>query len=251
MKLLKGLIIAVMIELFLIGLAVAVGPYINGARVNHEIREEAHSFLETAAHPPEVPSGDAVPEESTPREHTLLWEAMQEYNRTIWQNEQSELCNPQSYQQPSFNLADYGIPDKVFGVISIPKLSLEMPIYLGATGSHMAAGAAHLSQTSLPVGGENTNCVIAGHRGYSGALYFRYVPDLQPGDAVIITNLWETLHYTVTDVEIIQPNDVDAIRIQPGRDLVTLLTCHPYASGGKQRYLVFCERSEGGIVDVG
>ena len=39
-------------------------------------------------------------------------------------------------------------------------------------------------------------------------------------------------------------NDIDAIKIQPGRDLITLLTCHPYASGGKQRFLVICERME-------
>lgn len=41
-----------------------------------------------------------------------------------------------------------------------------------------------------------------------------------------------------------QTNDIDAIKIQPGRDLITLLTCHPYASGGKQRFLVICERME-------
>ena len=33
-----------------------------------------------------------------------------------------------------------------------------------------------------------------------------------------------------------------AIHIQANRELLTLLTCHPPASGGKQRYLVFCER---------
>jgi len=88
----------------------------------------------------------------------------------------------------------------------------------------------------------NTNCVIAGHRGYSGAAYFRYVTELKPGDEVIITNLWETMTYVVTETKIIMPNEVDQILIQEGRDMITLLTCHPYASGGKQRYLVFCDR---------
>ena len=132
--------------------------------------------------------------------------------------------------------------EEVFGVIAIPALDLEMPLYLGATSAHMAKGAAHLSQTSLPIGGMNTNCVIAGHRGYSGAAYFRYVTELKPGDEVIITNLWETMTYVVTDTKIIMPNEVDQILIQEGRDMITLLTCHPYASGGKQRYLVFCDR---------
>lgn len=56
------------------------------------------------------------------------------------------------------------------------------------------------------------------------------------------TNLWGILHYKVVETRIIQPNDIDAIKIQPGRDLITLLTCHPYASGGRQRFLVICER---------
>ena len=117
-----------------------------------------------------------------------------------------------------------------------------LSLYLGATYQHMADGAALLSQTSIPMGGTNTNCIIAGHRGWGGASYFRYIDQLQPGDEVIITNLWEELHYEVSEIQIIQPNEVEKILIQPGRELITLLTCHPYASGGRQRYLVICER---------
>ena len=117
-----------------------------------------------------------------------------------------------------------------------------MPIFLGATDKHMAEGAAHMSQTSLPIGGENTNCVIAGHRGYGGASYFRYIEKMQVGDSVTITNLWETLEYRVIQIKIIYPYQVEEILIQEGRELLTLLTCHPYASGGKQRFLVICER---------
>lgn len=236
-----------MLLAFLAGALFFAYPYIDGARVDREIRQEAQFFLETAVPPTEAPADFSAPEETPPREPAGLWEAMQSYNQSIWEEEQSALSDPWAYQQASFRLADYNLEDEVFGVISIPKLSLEMPIYLGATADHMALGAAHLSQTSLPIGGDNCNSVIAGHRGWGGASYFRYVPDLEIDDEVVITNLWETLHYTVVGKQIIMPNDVDAIRIRPGKDLVTLLTCHPYASGGKQRYLVFCERTEGGI----
>lgn len=240
MKPAKTILIILMVLVFLSGAGFAAYPHILGAHVNEEIRQEAAGFLETTADPTEERVDST--EKSESREHAELWDAMCQYNQSIWENEQSSLCDPWSYQQPSFRLTDYDVKDEVFGVLSIPKISLKMPIYLGATEDHMALGAAHLSQTSLPIGGSNSNSVIAGHRGWNGAYYFRYVPDLVPGDEVTITNLWETLHYTVVDVQIIAPNDVDAIRIQPGRDLVTLLTCHPYASGGKQRYLVFCER---------
>ena len=65
---------------------------------------------------------------------------------------------------------------------------------------------------------------------------------MQVGDSVTITNLWETLEYRVIQIKIIYPYQVEEILIQEGRELLTLLTCHPYASGGKQRYLVICER---------
>ena len=106
----------------------------------------------------------------------------------------------------------------------------------------MALGAAVLGQTSLPIGGSNTNCVIAGHRGWNGAAYFLNIDKLGIGDELSITNLWETLEYTVSEIRIIEPDEIDWILIQEGRELLTLMSCHPYASGGKYRYLVICER---------
>lgn len=132
---------------------------------------------------------------------------------------------------------------EIFGVISIPSLDIEMPVYLGASYQHMAGGAAHLTQTSLPIGGSNTNCVIAGHRGWRGASFFLYLTDLKEGDEVLVTNLWENLRYRVVEIQIIDPKDIDAILIQEGRELLTLLTCYRVASGEKLRYLVFCERT--------
>lgn len=126
-----------------------------------------------------------------------------------------------------------------------PELSentVAVKLYLGASDEHLAAGAAVLGNTSAPIGGDSTNCVIAGHRGWRGADYFRHIDRLQVGDTVTLTNLWETLTYTVADIQIIQPHEVDKIKIQQGCDLLTLLTCHPYASGGRQRYVVYCEK---------
>lgn len=71
---------------------------------------------------------------------------------------------------------------------------------------------------------------------------FRHIELLEIGDVVLITNLWETLRYTVSEIKVIEPDAIDEILIQPGRDLVTLLTCHPYGSGGRYRYVVYCER---------
>lgn len=229
--------------IFLSGLYLLLYPHLFGALVDQGIREDAHLFLSRGEPAPMEPVSiftPTVPEETHP--HSDLWEDMTAYNDSIYTHGQAGLTCAYDYQVPSFRLSDYGLTSEVFGVISIPKLDLEMPIFLGATDENMALGAAVLSQTSVPIGGENTNSVIAGHRGYNGASYFRYIPDLQIGDKVIITNLWERLTYQVTETKIIAPNEINEILIQEGKDMLTLLTCHPYASGGKQRYLVICQR---------
>lgn len=208
-----------------------------------ENAEDFHSRVEIQ--PTTEKNSTVIIDTTEPTEEQLypdLWADMTVYNETIYAEGQSGLSSAYDYQKPSFTLKDYGLEDEVFGVISIPVMDLNMPIYLGATEKHMADGAAHLSQTSLPIGGNNTNCVIAGHRGYGGASYFRYIEKLQIGDSITITNLWETLEYRVVQIKIIYPYEVEEILIQENRDLLTLLTCHPYASGGKQRYLVICER---------
>ncbi len=235
--------------LFLAGLCLALYPYIQGAVVDHRMVWKAEDFVSRLEPVPDDPQGEiitlpAVETELTEsRQYGALWEAMQNYNETIFEEKQSGLSDSSAYQKSSFRLVDYGLEDETFGVISIPKLELEMPLYLGASKENMADGAAVLSQTSIPIGGENTNAVIAGHRGWNGAAYFRYVPDLTVGDQVIIQNLWETLNYEVVETKIIEPHEFEEILIRPGEDMVTLLTCHPYASGGKQRYLVYCKRS--------
>ena len=241
----KLLLLLATILLFLAGGTIILYPYFQGASADASMTQGVQSFYEWLEKVPSIE--ETEPDEPIPTEtvfhHLELLAAMQAYNNTLWEEEQVNLKDPWSYTQPSFSLKEYGLDSEIFGVISIPNLDLEMPLYLGATTQHLAAGAAHLSQTSLPIGGNNTNCVISGHCGFGGAAYFRYITDLQPGDAVIITNLWETLTYEVCATKIINPYEVDQILIQEGRDLLTLLTCYPYGSGGKYRYLVFCQRT--------
>lgn len=244
----RKVLILLALLVFIAGLGILLYPKLQGAIADNEMMRQAHEFLEMVETSPTVPAETrpmpTAPEETESILYPELLEAMERYNQRIWEEKQSGLCDPWAYEQPSFTLVDYGLEDEIFGVISIPKLQLEMPIYLGATYRHMADGAAHLSQTSLPIGGRNTNCVIAGHRGWGGAAYFRYITELEPGDEVIITNLWGQLRYTVSETKIIAPNDVKEILIQEDRELITLLTCHPYASGGKYRYVVYCERNQ-------
>lgn len=227
------------LSIFLLGLTIFSIPYAQRIRVQQEMDSSIQAFedQETTV----SAQTETLPTEET-RAYAELWEEMRSYNEKIHDEQQALLSSRAALQKTDFQLRDYGRNDEVFAVLNIPKINLDMPVYLGATDQNLANGAAYLSQTSLPIGGENANCVIAGHRGWNGAYYFRYVPDLRKGDVVTLQNLWETLSYQVVETKIIAPSDVDAIRIQEGRELLTLLTCHPYASGGKQRFLVICER---------
>lgn len=209
------------------GICVMLWPAFTGHRLQAGTDAAVQSFLE-----------ERKPEQQYPE---LLAE-LQAYNQRIYTEKQSGLVDLKACEEPAADLTAYGIEDEIIGVLEIPAMELIMPVYLGASDAHLAAGAAVLGNTSAPIGGDNTNSVIAGHRGWRGADYFRHIDRLQAGDTVQVTNLWETLTYTVADIQIIQPHEVDKIKIQPNRDLLTLLTCHPYASGGKQRYVVVCEK---------
>ena len=209
------------------GICVMLWPTFTGSRLESHAEEAAQTFLE---------------ERKLEQQYPELLADLQKYNRQLYAEKQCNLTDLEACEAPAADLVAYGIEDEIMGVLEIPAMELTMPVYLGASDAHLAAGAAVLGNTSAPIGGGNTNSVIAGHRGWRGADYFRHIDRLQVGDTVQVTSLWETLTYAVADIQIIQPHEVDKIKIQQGRDLLTLITCHPYASGGKQRYVVYCER---------
>ena len=95
-------------------------------------------------------------------------------------------------------------------------------------------------QASFPVQGTDSNCVIAAHRGLKGIPMFREIERLEIGDELTVQNCQETLTYRVSEIEIILPDESDKIMIQPGRNMVTLMTCHPYTQNSR-RYVVYCD----------
>ncbi len=172
---------------------------------------------------------------------SLLREQARQYNSDLIEQGQYEMNDPFSYEQPSFDLTAYSVWDNIFGHVSAPAIDLDLPIYLGANLNNMDLGAAHLSYSSIPIGGESTNAVLAGHRGIIGKVFFDNIVFLEEGDDVYITNLWEKLHYKVVETAVITPYDIEQCYIQEGRDLLTLITCHPYGYTDF-RYIVVCER---------
>ena len=172
--------------------------------------------------------------------YAQLRKAMFDYNERLYLSGQSGLIDQLSYEKPDFLLSDYGIDSDILGYITIPKIDVKLPIYNGASKENMAKGAAYLANTSLPVGGSNTNCVIAAHTRHKGIHMFKRITELEIGDEIYITNFWETLVYKVVETKVIEPEDSQNIYIKDGRSLVTLSTCYPFPKT-YQRYLVYAE----------
>lgn len=215
---------------FLIGLGIFLYPHISSWLINNEVKDAIKEF-ET----------NGTIAQSKPEDE--LYQAMVAYNETLYKSGQSEISDAWTFKQEEFKLNGYDYKNNAVATITIPKMELKMPIYLGATKENMSRGIVNLGNTSLPVGGKNTNCVLAGHRGYRGAPFFRNIEDLQIGDEVIINNYWERLKYNVFEIKVIYPTESEQVLIQDGKDMITLITCHPYRNN-YQRYVVYCRRSD-------
>lgn len=135
----------------------------------------------------------------------------------------------------------------VMGTIRIPKISVNLPIYHGTSQSALASGAGHLYGNSLPVGGKNTHAVITGHRGLVNATMFTRLDEMRVGDYFYLDVMGHTLGYQVDRISVIEPNDTSKLKIVPGEDRVTLMTCTPYGVN-THRLLVSAVRSS--IPDV-
>lgn len=131
----------------------------------------------------------------------------------------------------------------VMGSISISSIKVTMPIYHGTSDNDLQHGVGHLQGTALPVGGNSTHCVIAGHTGLPTAKIFDALGQVKQGDVFVLSILNKKLAYQVCDISIVLPEETDKLAVQEGRDLVTLVTCTPYGKN-THRLLVTGERCD-------
>ena len=122
------------------------------------------------------------------------------------------------------NFMDTGI----MGYIEIKKINCFLPIYHGTSNTVLQVAVGHLENSSLPVGGKNTHCVLSGHRGLPSARLFTDLDKMELGDTFVIQVLNETMTYQVDQIRIVLPTQFDEIQLVPQRDYCTLVTCTPY-----------------------
>ena len=171
-----------------------------------------------------------------------LTDDLKKYNEDV-ANSDANIIDPFSNEDYKGYYDIKGIDkEEVFAYLIIPKLDMKKPIYLDATYKHLDLGVAQVEGTSLPLGGKSTRSVIAGHRGWWGDLMFYNVEKLEAGDDIFIDGRSGLLKYKVIGQEIIDPSDWEKVLPIEGRDMVTLLTCHPKRPPRPKRLLINAER---------
>lgn len=217
--------------IFVAGLGVLLYPSISGF-INERSQSSAISNYEQAI--------QALTEDD--REKALA--AAKLYNESLAESQTAlvdpfgEVSSTGETEKQEVSFLSIG---EMMGYIQIPEIGIKSPIYEGTSEEVLQKGIGWLEGTSLPVGGESTNCVLSGHRGLPTAKLFTDIDKLEKGDEFFIRNSSEILAYEVIEIKIIEPSQTDALSIVDGEDRVTLLTCHPYMVNS-QRLLVIGER---------
>ncbi len=113
------------------------------------------------------------------------------------------------------------------GIVTIPSIDVELPIYAGTNEEILQKGVGHLEGTSLPIGGESTHTVLTAHSGLPSARLFTDLQKVKMGEKFYIDNIAGTLAYQVDHIDVIDPSDFSQLLVVPEKDYATLLTCTP------------------------
>lgn len=171
-------------------------------------------------------------------------EKAEEYNRVLYKTEKmvsddnTSILSSESYN----NICDI-TGTGIMGSIEIPKIDLKLPIYHGTSDEALAGGSGHMEGTGFPVGGINTHSVITGHRGLPNATLFLRLDELTRGDSFCIHLGDITHYYKVENIFVVEPEDMERLKIEEGKDKISLVTCTPYGIN-THRLIITGERTE-------
>lgn len=117
--------------------------------------------------------------------------------------------------------------DQIMARLQIPSISVDLPILHGTDDTVLRRGVGHLFGTALPVGGLGTQAVLTGHSGIPASTLLTHLDQVGMGDEFTVEVYGEILTYRVNTIEVVLPTDTDSLRAEPGKDLISLITCTP------------------------
>lgn len=168
---------------------------------------------------------EAVLENLKPEDYTAIFDKAHAYNKALYETDYPL----RDYQQVLGYYDTLRVTDNdMIGYVKIDRIGVELPIYHGTSEKVLNKGVGHLEGSSLPVGGENTHCVMSAHRGLPSSKLFTDLDRVEKGDTFQIIILDQVLTYQVDFIKVIEPTDVSDLQIIEGGDYCTLFTCTPY-----------------------
>lgn len=130
--------------------------------------------------------------------------------------------------EESSHLSKKEVKEHLIGSISIPKINSQLPIFDVTNASFLQEGITLLPGASYPSGGKSTHSVLTGHTGLPNKKLFTDLKELVKGDIIYLHVLGETIGYEVDQIKTVLPNQLDDLKVEKGKDLLTLVTCTPY-----------------------
>ena len=116
----------------------------------------------------------------------------------------------------------------LMGRIEIPAIDLALPIFHGTDPRVLDRGVGHVEGTAFPIGGYGNHTALTAHSGLVNVRMFDDLEELIIGDLFFISVLDRRLAYEVFEIRTILPHKIEYLRVVPGEDLITLITCTPY-----------------------
>ena len=168
---------------------------------------------------------ESVLENLKPEDYTAIFDKAHGYNKALYETPFPLTAYP---QVPGYYDTLRVTDNDMIGYLKIDRIGVELPVYHGTSEKVLSKGVGHLEGSSLPVGGENTHCVLSAHRGLPSSKLFTDLDRVEIGDTFQIVVLDRVLTYQVDFIKVIEPTDISELEIIEGGDYCTLFTCTPY-----------------------
>lgn len=197
--------------LFLSGLGITLYPFVSNLIAQSNASRAISTYNEEVA-------------QMNEEQINATKQAIQTYNQQL-----SDAFISSQKMEDTLSYVDLINIGESIGFLTIPKIDLELPIYIGTEEKVLQRGIGHVEQSSFPVGGEGTHSVLTGHRGLPNAVLFTDLDKMEMGDIFYLHILDEVSAYQVDQIHVVLPEETDELQIVEGKDYCTLVTCTPYA----------------------
>ena len=116
----------------------------------------------------------------------------------------------------------------IIGILSIPKLDLNVGIGEGVDNETLKYSVGHFSDTAMP--GQKGNFCVIGHRSYTYGEFFNRLDEIEENDEIIVEYNGKEFKYKVTEIKVVKPEEVSVLN-QSEEEEITLITCTPIRVG--------------------